>query len=358
MTHCTSGVEKGIRKGGNPVEVMGLLLGRPLIDSDSSNTTSSSTSTPATSTDVETSSFIVTDVFPLPIEGFETRVVADDQNVLNHMIELAESLERQGRMTSEKFMGWYHSHPFEYMGEDHGGHCYLSQTDVTTQLQWQRSEDPYGNPFLAIVLDPLRSLARGIPELKAFRVYPPEYSPTDPNGQFSCICPDGTIITEEKTRLERWGNCWSRYYELKIEYFMSNSARKVMNIWKNKFMWMKHLSVGSSKGPAAVHSDRVKELSKALVHVDLDKTMAGTASGGSTTFSGSTNISNSVATLEETKKSDCKCATLASLLLRGRKKTENSELDAACEDVVHFAASMIQGSICQVIQDELFSSTI
>ena len=52
---------------------MGLMLGRP--DPD----------TPKT--------LVVTDVFPLPIEGFETRVIADDQDVVNYMIELGESLE-------------------------------------------------------------------------------------------------------------------------------------------------------------------------------------------------------------------------------------------------------------------------
>ena len=53
-------------------------------------------------------------------------------------------------------------------------HCFLSSTDVATQLHWQRAEDRNGNPWLAIVVDPLRSLAKGRPELKAFRVYPPE----------------------------------------------------------------------------------------------------------------------------------------------------------------------------------------
>ena len=48
--------------------VMGLLLGRP--DPHSPTT------------------LIVTDAFPLPIEGFETRVIADDQNVVNHMISV------------------------------------------------------------------------------------------------------------------------------------------------------------------------------------------------------------------------------------------------------------------------------
>lgn len=132
MMHCASGVQKGIAKGGNPIEVMGLLLGRP------------DPTTPKT--------LVVTDAFPLPIEGFETRVIADDQHVVNHMISLNECLERT---RSESFMGWYHSHPFDVA--DHS-HCFLSQTDLSTQLQWQRAEDPHGNPFVAIVLDPLRSL--------------------------------------------------------------------------------------------------------------------------------------------------------------------------------------------------------
>ena len=47
MMHCASGVQKGIAKGGNPIEVMGLLLGRP------------DPTTPKT--------LVVTDAFPLPI---------------------------------------------------------------------------------------------------------------------------------------------------------------------------------------------------------------------------------------------------------------------------------------------------
>ena len=100
----------------------------------------------------------------------------------------------------------YHSHPFD-LG-DHS-HCFLSQTDLSTQLQWQRAEDPHGNPFVAIVLDPLRSIHRSAPELKAFRAYPPEYNSPTPNE-----CPDGSVEASEQTRLEHWGSCWNRYYEL------------------------------------------------------------------------------------------------------------------------------------------------
>jgi COP9 signalosome complex subunit 5 len=63
---------------------MGLMLGRP--------------------DPFKPSNLIVTDAFPLPIEGFETRVIADDQSVINHMISLGERLEGTRK---EKFMGWY-----------------------------------------------------------------------------------------------------------------------------------------------------------------------------------------------------------------------------------------------------------
>lgn len=210
MMHCASGVEKGIAKGGNPTEVMGLLLGRP------------DPTTPQT--------LIVTDAFALPIEGFETRVIADDENVTNHMIALGESLERTRR---ERFMGWYHSHPFD-LG-DHS-HCFMSQTDISTHLQWQRTEDPHGNPFVALVVDPLRSAHLGTPELKAFRAYPPEYTSPVANE-----CPDGTVEPSEQVRLEHWGSCWNRYYELSIEYYMSQTSRKVMEQLTQSYLWIRKL---------------------------------------------------------------------------------------------------------------------
>jgi len=114
----------------------------------------------------------------------------------------------------------YHSHPFD-LG-DHS-HCFLSQTDLSTQLQWQRAEDPHGNPFVAIVVDPLRSAHFGEPELKAFRAFPPEYQSPVPNE-----CPDGKVENSERLRLEHWGSCWNRYYELGIEYYMSSTSRRVL----------------------------------------------------------------------------------------------------------------------------------
>ena len=207
LSHGQQGVEKGVAKAGKPIEVMGLLLGRP------------DTQDPQ--------SIVISDALPLPIEGFETRVVADDENVINYMIELGESMELTRK---EKFCGWYHTHPFDLDGTSH---CFLSNTDITTQLQWQRSEDPHGNPWLAIVIDPLYSIDKEKPEMMAFRVYPPEYSP--PANE----TPDGKIVKDDRARVEKWGACWNRYYTLPIEYFMSNLAKDSLNKLSNKFLWEK-----------------------------------------------------------------------------------------------------------------------
>jgi COP9 signalosome complex subunit 5 len=246
MMHCHSGVEKGISKGGNPIEVMGMLLGRP--DPDTPHT------------------LVVSDAFPLPIEGFETRVIADDENVVNHMINLGESLERTRR---EKFMGWYHSHPFD-LG-DHS-HCFLSQTDLSTELQWQRAEDPHGNPFVAIVVDPLRSFHLQKPEIKAFRAYPPEY-----NSPIANECPDGSIQPVEQLRLEQWGSCWNRYYELQVEYYMSSTSRAVLEQLTQDYLWMRTLCSQKSSGESAQ-----KQSTQQLVSIQKSlQTAAAVASGHS-----------------------------------------------------------------------------
>ena len=296
MTHCHSGVEKGVKKGGNPIEVMGLLLGRP------------DPSTPGT--------LVVADVFPLPIEGFETRVVADDQDVVNHMIALGESLEATRK---EKFMGWYHSHPF-----DVGLHsnCYLSQTDMSTQLQWQRAEDPHGNPFLAIVVDPLRSLAKNVPELKAFRAYPPEY-----NSPIQNQCPDGIVVGDERTRLEKWGSCWGRYYELEMDFYMSKSARNVMEILTQNFLWMRNL--GSTPSLEAENRQRYPERVKAVAEklkIHDVQAKSGTGSGGTTL----TNLGKNV-------------------------NAQNNQVSKACEGVVELATEKIHESIVQAAKKEIFS---
>lgn len=205
MLHGQSGVDKGTSTSGKPLEVMGLLLGRPDTEDERC--------------------IIVTDAQPLPVEGFETKVIADDQNVINFMIDLSESLDLTRK---ERFCGWYHTHPFD-VGVN--SNCFMSNTDISTQLMWQLNEDSHGNPWVAIVIDPLRSLAKSRPEMIAFRAYPPEYS-AQPDET-----PDGKIVRDGKTRLELWGACWNRYYALEVKYHLSELASNTLSILRNNSMW-------------------------------------------------------------------------------------------------------------------------
>ena len=82
----------------------------------------------------------------------------------------------------------YHSHPFDV---DKNPQYFFSSTDCQNQVVWQRGNDPYGDPFVGIVIDPLRSIAKGRPEIGSFRAFLPAYSQTIP------MAPDGTLVTSE-----------------------------------------------------------------------------------------------------------------------------------------------------------------
>lgn len=207
MKHALSGVEQGVRRGSKPLEIMGLLLGK-----------------------VDGKTVIVTDCFALPVEGTESRVVADDESVVKHMVDLSEQLQRT---RLERFVGWYHSHPFDV--ETHS-HCFLSATDVSTQWAWQSTLTP---KWIAIVIDPLRSLAKQRPEFGVFRCYPPAYKPDDN------LCPDGPLCDDDNARQIRWGKLYHRYYELPVENFLSRTGQQVLDVLSQKHLWIKVLSSSS-----------------------------------------------------------------------------------------------------------------
>jgi COP9 signalosome complex subunit 5 len=268
MQHVQTGVEKGVKTSltGKPTEVMGYLIGRQCTD--------------------DPTTLIISDAQALPIEGFETSVVADTEEITNYQINWLE-LNGKSRHPCEKFCGWYHSHPFDV--EDYS-HCFLSATDVTTQLAWQRSCEKDGDPWLAIVVDPLRSLARGVLELQSFRVYPPEF--TAPLNE----TPDGKIVTDDKQRMTLWGSCWNRYYRLNTTYFMSQLSSDVLGILKNNFLWQNALSSTSMLEPEQRQSttDRLLKLTADLSSVELN---------GSRLYSSGAVISSSATALFRDKKS-------------------------------------------------------
>lgn len=86
--------------------------------------------------------FVVTDIISLPVEASETRVTADDETYTL----MAAYSEWIRKINTHQIVGWYHSHP------SYG--CWLSGIDVNTQELFQTNVDP----FLAIVVDPIKSV--------------------------------------------------------------------------------------------------------------------------------------------------------------------------------------------------------
>ena len=124
-------------RSGKNLEVMGMLQGKTIGDT-----------------------FVVLDAFALPVEGTETRVNAQAE-AYEYMVDFVQASKNVGRR--EHVVGWYHSHP--------GYGCWMSGIDCSTQMLNQQ----YTEPFLAIVIDPVRTCAAGKVEIGAFRTYPQGY---------------------------------------------------------------------------------------------------------------------------------------------------------------------------------------
>jgi len=203
VKHAVQGVHQGRNKGGLPNEVMGLLIGRP-----------------------DGNTLVIMDCVELPVEGTETRVVADDEKVLGFMTRMQDRIES---LRKDRFIGWYHSHPF-----DVGVHsnAFFSGTDVNTQLMWQLQ---FGK-WVGIVVDPLRSLAKQKVELGCFMAYPPSYDPPKNQG------PDGNFDTNLSNLTTRWGAVYNRYYMLKPTFFMGSLVRHNLEMMSRKHLWIRHLS--------------------------------------------------------------------------------------------------------------------
>ncbi|KAL5016332.1 hypothetical protein ScPMuIL_005921 [Solemya velum] len=185
------------RSGGN-LEVMGLLLGK-----------------------VDGNTMIVMDSFALPVEGTETRVNAQAQ-AYEYMAAYTESAKQVGRL--ENAVGWYHSHP--------GYGCWLSGIDVSTQMLNQQFQEP----FVAIVVDPVRTISAGKVNIGAFRTYPKGYKPPDEGpSEYQSI---------PLNKIEDFGVHCKHYYSLDVSYFKSSLDRKLLESLWNKY-WVNTLSSSS-----------------------------------------------------------------------------------------------------------------
>mmetsp|Transcript_25326 Transcript_25326/g.70833 ORF Transcript_25326/g.70833 Transcript_25326/m.70833 type:complete len:351 (+) Transcript_25326:120-1172(+) len=262
------------RSGGN-IEVMGMLQGKVLDDT-----------------------FVIMDTFALPVEGTETRVnAAAEAN--EYMVQFMDTQKMVGR--KENICGWYHSHP--------GYGCWLSGIDVNTQMTNQQ----YQEPFLAIVIDPHRTMAAGKVDIGAFRTYPEGYKPPDE--------PASEYQTIPLNKIEDFGVHAKQYYSLDITFFKSSLDAHMLDLLWNKY-WVNTLSSSPLLGNRDFVVGQISDLGEKLEQAESQLVHSGRIGG---------------------------------FLTISDKKKEDNQLQKITVDSTKMAVEQIKGLSSQVVKDMLFN---
>ncbi|KAG6884932.1 hypothetical protein C0993_007196 [Termitomyces sp. T159_Od127] len=276
VTHARSGV---------PHEIMGLMQGK-----------------------VVGRTLVVMDSFALPVQGTETRVSAANE-ANEYMVEYIQGSEKAGRL--ENAIGWYHSHP--------GYGCWLSGIDVNTQIINQKFQDP----FVAVVIDPNRTISAGKVDIGAFRTYPEGYTP--PNVAAS----EYQSIPLHK--IEDFGVHANQYYQVDVEIFKSSLDNELLAMLWNKY-WVNTLS----SSPLILNrAYAVSQLSD--LHQKLSKAQSSVGSTRAPVPSAKDKEGNSKGKEKE------------------ERKKEDNQLAKSVKDSTKIAVEAQHGLISQVIKDVIFS---
>ncbi|TKY74640.1 COP9 signalosome complex subunit 5b [Spatholobus suberectus] len=263
-------------RSGGTIEVMGLMQGKT--DADA---------------------IIVMDAFALPVEGTETRVNAQ-ADAYEYMVDYSQTNKQAGRL--ENVVGWYHSHP--------GYGCWLSGIDVSTQMLNQQFQEP----FLAVVIDPTRTVSAGKVEIGAFRTYPEGYKPPDE--------PISEYQTIPLNKIEDFGVHCKQYYALDITYFKSSLDSHLLDLLWNKY-WVNTLSSSPLLGNGDYVAGQISDLAEKL----------------------------------EQAENQLAHSRFGPLIAPApRKKEEESPLAKITRDSAKITVEQVHGLMSQVIKDILFNS--
>jgi len=263
------------RSGGN-IEVMGIMQGK-----------------------TEGDTFIVMDAFALPVEGTETRVNAQ-ADAYEYMVEYAQANKAVGRL--ENVVGWYHSHP--------GYGCWLSGIDVSTQMLNQQ----YQEPFLAVVIDPTRTVSAGKVEIGAFRTYPQGFKPPDE--------PASEYQTIPLNKIEDFGVHCKQYYPLDLSYFKSSLDSHLLDLLWNKY-WVNTLSSSPILGNREYVAGQIGDLAEKLEQAEGQLQHSGRIGG---------------------------------FYVPSDRKKEDSHLSKIARDSSKMCTEQVHGLMSQVIKDTLFNA--
>ncbi|KIP09733.1 hypothetical protein PHLGIDRAFT_18515 [Phlebiopsis gigantea 11061_1 CR5-6] len=270
-------------RSGVPHEIMGMMQGK-----------------------VVGTSLVIVDSFALPVQGTETRVnAANEAN--EYMVQYHESSERVLRL--ENAVGWYHSHP--------GYGCWLSGIDVNTQMTNQKFQDP----FVAVVIDPNRTISAGKVDIGAFRTYPENYTPPD------AVASEYQSIPLHK--IEDFGVHANQYYPLEVQIFKSSLDNELLGLLWNKY-WVNTLS------QSPLISNRAYAVSQLS---DLHQKLAKAAQSVPTTHAPAPVLKEDKSSLNKNKD----------------KKADESQLVKSVKDSNKIAIEAQHGLIAQVLKDVIFS---
>jgi len=152
----------------------------------------------------------------------------------------------------EQVVGWYHSHP--------GYGCWLSGIDVDTQHLNQQ----FTEPFLAIVVDPVRTLSSGKVDIGAFRTYPEGHQPSSAKVSEKYI---------PMHKADDFGHHCNRYYPLDVSYYMSTMDTKLLKYFWNSY-WVQTLSGNKLGGISGYLNSQLSNIDSVLQGVNAERTKA------------------------------------------------------------------------------------
>ena len=262
-------------KSGGNLEVMGMLQGKTVGDT-----------------------FVVLDSFALPVEGTETRVnAASEAN--EYMVAYVEASREVGRV--ENVVGWYHSHP--------GYGCWMSGIDCSTQMLNQQ----YQEPFVAIVVDPVRTCAAGKVEIGAFRTFPEGYKPPDEG--------PAEYQTIPLSKIEDFGVHAGQYYALDVGFFKSGLDTQMLELLWNRY-WVNTLASSPLLSNRDFIAGQLTDLAEKLEQADGALSHSGAVGG---------------------------------FLLPSDRKREDGQLLKISRDAAKAAVEQAKGMSSQLVKDLLFN---
>ncbi|KAK9479236.1 JAB1/Mov34/MPN/PAD-1 ubiquitin protease-domain-containing protein [Lipomyces japonicus] len=287
-------------RSGGSIEVMGMMTGKIVGDA-----------------------IVVMDAFPLPVEGTETRVNPQAE-AYEYMVEYLSTLQNLGR--PENIVGWYHSHP--------GYGCWLSGIDVGTQSQNQQFQDP----FLAVVVDPNRTISAGKVDIGAFRTYPENHKRGDGSATTSSDKAEGEYQTIPLAKMEDFGAHASQYYSLQVSHFKSSLDTKLLELLWNKY-WVSTLSQSPFLNNREYVTQQILDLSRKINRSDIS-------------------LSTSSAAIPSGSESSSSSLALGPKALRRLAEVDHkeTELDKFIYDTNKIASEEIHGLLSQTIKHRVFSN--